>query len=123
REVREFPVHSLCAGMVWGVQTLNRPNVLIAALGVALAMAIAFRRVKPPAFLLAGLPIGLSPVGIRNVVVSGEWTLVSSHGGLNFYIGNNPNATGFYQNVPGVTPSIAGQEKDTRRIASQALGR
>ena len=111
------------AGIIWGIQTLNRPNVLIAALGVAVVMLIVLRRVKPAALLVIGLLIGLAPVAIRNVVVSGEWTLVSSHGGLNFYIGNNPNATGFYQNVPGVRPTIVGQEKDTRRIASQALGR
>jgi len=111
------------AGVIWGVQTLNRPNVLIAVLGVALVMLIVLRRVKPAALLVTGLVLGMAPVAIRNVVVSGEWTLVSSHGGLNFYIGNNPTATGFYQNVPGVTPSIVGQEKDTRRIASQALGR
>jgi 4-amino-4-deoxy-L-arabinose transferase-like glycosyltransferase len=113
----------VAAGIVWGIQTLNRPNVLLAALGVAVVMLIVLRRVKPAALLVTGLVVGLAPVAIRNVVVSGEWTLVSSHGGLNFYIGNNPNATGFYMNVPGVRPSIVGQEKDTRRIASQALGR
>jgi tetratricopeptide (TPR) repeat protein len=95
---------------------------LIAALGVAVVMVIVLRRIRPGALLVAGLLIGMAPVAIRNVVVSGEWTLVSSHGGLNFYIGNHADATGFYQNVPGVTPSIVGQEKDTRRIASQALG-
>jgi 4-amino-4-deoxy-L-arabinose transferase-like glycosyltransferase len=110
------------AGIIWGVQTLNRPNVLIAVIGVAIVMALVQRRVRPAALLVTGLLIGMAPVAIRNVVVSGEWTLVSSHGGLNFYIGNNPNATGFYQHVPGVTPSIVGQEKDTRRIASQGLG-
>jgi len=110
------------AGLLWGIQTLNRPNVLIAALGVAVAMLIVTRRVKPAALLIAGLLAGMAPVAIRNVVVAGEWTPVSSHGGLNFYIGNHAGATGFYQNVPGVTPSIVGQEKDTRRIASDALG-
>jgi Flp pilus assembly protein TadD len=125
---REPPLHRQTfhlslAGILWGVQTLNRPNVLIAALGVAIVMVIVLRRIRPAAVLVAGLLIGMAPVAIRNVVVSGEWTLVSSHGGLNFYIGNHAGATGFYQNVPGVTPSIVGQEKDTRRIASQALGR
>jgi len=113
----------LVAGLVWGVQTLNRPNVLIAVIGVAIVMIAVLRRIGPAALLVAGLLAGLAPVAIRNVVVAHDWTLVSSHGGLNFYIGNNPRATGFYQNVPGVTPAIVGQEKDTRRIASQALGR
>ncbi len=60
---------------------------------------------------------------IRNAVVTGEWTFASSQGGLNFYIGNNATATGFYQQVPGITPNIAGQATDARRVAEQALGR
>ena len=114
---------SAAAGLIWGVQTLNRPNVLIAVIGVALVMAIAQRRVKPAALLIAGLIAGMSPVAVRNAVVSGQWTLVSSHGGLNLYIGNNADATGFYRPVPGVRPAIVGQEQDTRRIAETALGR
>src|SRR4029077_17942469 len=47
---------------------------------------------------------------------------VSSHGGLNFYIGNRDVATGFYYPVPGITPTIAGQEKDAQRVAARALG-
>ena len=113
----------VAAGFLWGVQTLNRPNVLIAVIGVALVMVIAMRRVRPAALLVAGVIAGIAPVAIRNVVVSGQWTAVSSHGGLNLYIGNNADATGFYRPVPGVRPSIVGQEQDTRRIAEQALGR
>lgn len=110
------------AGVTWGWQSLNRPNVLIAAVLVAIAIALTRRRLKPAALLLAGLLAGLAPVASRNVVVSGEWTLVSSHGGLNLYIGNNADATGFYRPVPGVRPSIVGQEIDAQRIATKALG-
>jgi tetratricopeptide (TPR) repeat protein len=112
----------LLAGLVWGIQTLNRPNVLIAALGVALVMLIVTRRPRLAALLVAGVVLGMAPVAIRNIVVSHEWSLVSSHGGLNFYIGNSDRATGFYQNVPGITPTIVGQEQDTRRVAAHALG-
>ena len=113
----------MAAGVVWGLQTLNRPNVLLAALGVALVMIVGTRRLRPAALLLAGVLAGVSPVLVRNIVVSNQWSLVSSHGGLNFYIGNNERATGFYFPVPGVRPSIVGQEKDTRRIAERAYGR
>ena len=113
----------VAAGLVWGVQSLNRPNVLLAAFGVALVAGLALRRVKPAALLVAGVLAGLAPVAIRNVVVADQWSLVSSHGGLNFYIGNAPEATGFYRLVPGVKPTITGQEKDTKRIAERATGR
>jgi tetratricopeptide (TPR) repeat protein len=112
----------LLCGLVFGIQSLNRPNMTLAAAGLALTLLL-MRRFRPAAVLVAGLLVGLAPVAIRNVVVSREWSLVSSHGGLNFYIGNSETATGFYHAVPGITPNIAGQEKDARRIAERALGR
>ena len=48
---------------------------------------------------------------------------MSSHGGLNFYIGNNPQADGTYSGVPGITPNIAGQQDDAKRVAEHAEGR
>jgi tetratricopeptide (TPR) repeat protein len=111
------------AGLVFGLQTLNRPNIMIAAAGVALVMLIVTRRIRPAALLAAGLLLGLAPAAIRNIVVAHQWSFVSSHGGLNFYIGNRDGATGFYLPVPGITPTIVGQEIDARRVAAKALGR
>jgi 4-amino-4-deoxy-L-arabinose transferase-like glycosyltransferase len=119
---RRSHLAGLVAGIVFGLQTLNRPNVLIAAIGVAI-VALALRRARLAMTLAGGIALGMAPVAIRNVVVSHEWTFVSSHGGLNFYIGNSSKATGFYQLVPGVSPTIGGQETDVRRVASRALGR
>ena len=95
---------------------------MIAAAGVAFVMLFVMRRVRPVALLVTGLLVGMAPAAVRNVVVAGQWSFVSSHGGLNFYIGNRADATGFYQPVPGITPTITGQEKDARRVAARALG-
>jgi tetratricopeptide (TPR) repeat protein/4-amino-4-deoxy-L-arabinose transferase-like glycosyltransferase len=121
----EPPLQLSVAGFIFGVQALNRPNILIAAAGVAVMLLVmgGAGRLRSPALLLAGLLIGLAPAAIRNAVVARQWSFVSSHGGLNFYIGNSERATGFYTHVPGVTPTIAGQEKDARRVAEGALGR
>jgi len=110
------------AGVLFGIAGLNRPNMLIAAVLLAAVMLVSKRWVLSTTLAL-GLLAGLLPVTIRNIVVAGQWTLASSHGGLNFLIGNGEGATGFYRAVPGVTPTILGQERDTRRIAEQALGR
>ena len=123
RLVSGFSRKLLLAGAIFGLQTLNRPNVLIAAAGVALVMLIVTRRVRPAALLVAGLVAGMAPAAIRNAVVAGQFPFVSSHGGLNFYIGNSERATGFYTNVAGITPSIAGQARDARQVAERALGR
>ena len=110
------------AGVVFGVASLNRPNMLIAAVGVAAAL-IFIRRPRPAFLLAAGLAAGLAPVAIRNAVVARQLTAVSSHGGLNFYIGSGEGATGFYHNVPGISPTIGGQQHDARRVAETATGR
>lgn len=112
----------LGSGVIFGLATLNRPNMLFAAAAVALT-ALATRRVRPAALLVAGVTIGIAPVTVRNLLATQDTSLVSSHGGLNFYIGNGEGATGFYREVPGISPNIAGQEKDTRKVASKALGR
>lgn len=113
----------LLAGVIFGLQTLNRPNVLLAVLGVAAVMTVVTRRPRPAAVLVLGLLAGMAPAAVRNALVAGQLSFVSSHGGLNFYIGNSERATGFYTNVPGITPTIAGQERDARRVAERALGR
>jgi tetratricopeptide (TPR) repeat protein len=112
----------VAAGAIFGIATLNRPNMLIGAAGVAAALLLT-RRPRLSMLLVAGIAAGMAPVAVRNVVVAHQFSFVSSHGGLNFYIGNSETATGFYQQIPGISPTIGGQEKDVRRVAGQALGR
>ena len=111
----------LAAGVAFGIQVLNRPNIAMAAAAIALGL-IAIRRMRLAAALALGGLLAVSPVVLRNVIVSHELALVSSHGGLNFYIGNSAQANGFYWHVPGIRPSIAGQAIDTKRVAEAAAG-
>ncbi len=110
------------AGVLFGIQTLNRPNVLIPAAAMT-ALLLVGRRWRPAVLLSAGIVLALVPVTARNFVVAGDWSPVSSHGGLNFYIGNNAEADGTYRQVPGITPDISGQQADARRVAERAVGR
>lgn len=119
---RGAPRWFMAPGLAFGIAALNRPNMTAVVVGF-IALLIVTRRVKPAAWMLAGTLIAFAPVAIRNGVVAGEWTTVSSHGGLNFYIGNAEGATGFYRQVPGITPSIVGQAHDARQVAGRALGR
>lgn len=116
------PPSLVLTGVAFGVATLNRPNMMFGAAAVIAACWL-MRRWRPGLLLIAGLVLGLAPVTVRNIVVARQWSLVSSHGGLNLYIGNNENATGFYRQVPGIRPLIEGQQEDTRQVASRALGR
>jgi tetratricopeptide (TPR) repeat protein len=112
---------ALLAGGLFGLQALNRPNVLVAAGGILLVLLV-LRRARLAALIVAGLLLALAPVVIRNAIVARQFALVSSQGGLNFYIGNHATATGQYVAVPGVRASIEGQSEDTRRVAEQAVG-
>jgi tetratricopeptide (TPR) repeat protein len=110
------------AGIGFGALVLNRPNALLPAVAVA-GMLAAFRRLKPATWLAAGLVVALLPLAIRNVAVAGDWSPLSSHGGLGFYIGNNPESDGTYHPVPGITPDIQGQQLDARHVAEASVGR
>ena len=125
------------AGISMGLFALNRPNALLYGLAAAMLMAaVSWRRsagrtpaskawlaAGKPAIYLAGLLVVLAPNALRNYAASGEAILISSHGGLNFFMGNHAGADGTYQSIAGITPSIAGQARDARRAAEVALGR
>ncbi len=110
------------AGFLFGLQILNRPNVVVAVAGVT-GILLIVRRWRAALWLAAGVAIALAPVVARNVLVSHQFALAGSQGGLNLYIGNSAQATGQYVAVPGVRANIAGQAEDTRRVAEQATGR
>ncbi|MDP1571465.1 MAG: glycosyltransferase family 39 protein [Vicinamibacterales bacterium] len=121
----------LAAGAAAGLLALNRPNAL--AYGVVAGLGLAIREWRagttiPRAFgralvFPAALLLVLGASGLRNYAASGEWIAISSHGGLNFYIGNHAGADGTYRPVPGISASIAGQAHDAARVAETALGR
>jgi len=110
------------AGVLFGLQILNRPNIVIAVAGVVLTLLL-IRRLRLAALLAAGVLIALAPIAIRNAVVAHQFALAGSQGGLNFYIGNHAQATGQYVEVPGVRANMEGQSEDTRKVAEQATGR
>ena len=112
----------IAAGLTFGVQTLNRPNIVIAACGITMLLALA-RRWRTAALFAVAVLLALAPAALRNFVVAGTWSPVSSHGGLNFYIGNNAEADGTYHSVAGITPNLEGQQDDARRVAERAVGR
>ena len=121
RVASAFRRKELLAGAFFGLQILNRPNVIVAVAGVTLSLLV-IRRARIAALLVAGVLVAIAPVVLRNAIVSRQFALVSSQGGLNFYIGNNASATGQYAAVPGVRANIEGQSEDTRRVAEQAAG-
>ncbi len=114
------------SGLAWAAVVLNRPNALpfLAVLAAGIVWSLGWRRGrKPLAAFAIGLALLMGPVAARNAAVTGELVLISSHGGFNFFVGNNADADGTYRSVAGVTPSSVLQARDARRVAEAAAGR
>ncbi|MFO8056400.1 MAG: glycosyltransferase family 39 protein [bacterium] len=105
------------AGMLLGFSALARPNVLVFAAAVALVLfgrAVqeawktrkgiprqGLQRTLAAALLFClGVAACLAPVTTRNRVEGGEWVLLATQGGINFWMGNNENADGRTVMVP-----------------------
>ena len=72
--------------------------------------------------LVAGVMLGTGPAWIHNAFVARDAVFLSAHGGLNFWIGNNPEANG-YPRVPRELPSEQAALLDRSiKIAEAAAG-
>lgn len=88
------------AGALLGLAVGARPNAML-LLPVAL-LAIALQRTSRPwrrhalsvAALSLGLAVGLAPFAYRNYQAIGQPALLGATGGINFWKGNGPHATG-----------------------------
>jgi hypothetical protein len=75
------------------------------------------------ALLFAGLALGTSPCWIHNYLIAKDPVLLSAHSGINFWIGNNPEATGYPRFPPGLRAGQAAMLQDSITQAEAAAGR
>ena len=93
-------VELFLGGLLFGLAVLTRP--LILPLGVVLPVALHRRGQRIGKTLLAtAIVVTVTLVTIlpwlwRNRELSGRWTTVTTSGGYNFWVGNNPAARGGY---------------------------
>jgi len=73
--------------------------------------------------LFAGVGSGMAPVWYHNIVVAKEPVLLSAHGGINFYVGNNSQANGYPRVPEGMRASQAEMQQDAQSIAEGAAGK
>jgi len=121
-------------GWVLGLVALMRPNVLSAIPFLLFGVWWVKRRnwgwvmMRPVGLFVGFLVVPLLMCGLRNGLMSGDWVLITSHGGINFYMGNHAGAPGWFSAPEGVdaqiTPEgVQGNLEGTRRVAEVALGR
>lgn len=81
--------HAVGAGLALGISAVFTPIVLPFALVAAGWLLRAAPDRRPFAAFAAALAVPILPVAFRNFDHSGQLVLVSTNGGLNFFIGNN----------------------------------
>lgn len=103
---------SLLAGLLLGLSAIARPTVLLFVGGL---VGYQLWRLRPrgPArgrsslipliLLLVGVSLPILPVTLHNRLIAHEPVLISSNGGINFYLGNHPD----YDKTVGIRPGIA----------------
>jgi tetratricopeptide (TPR) repeat protein len=88
------------AGLLWGLSAAATPNILLVVPAAAWWVLRRERKAGRPlwggggvcvALFLAGVALPVAAIAARNLAVAGEPVLISSNGGINFYIGNNPD--------------------------------
>jgi len=117
----------LVSGVLLGALALLRENALLLIpflLPLAWSREDGWRRLaRGGGALLAGTALALAPVALRNGLVGGDFLPTTFQGGVNFYIGNNPEADGTYQPIVPGKEIPALERREPVRVAEQALGR
>ena len=70
-----------------------------------------------------GIGIGASPCWIHNYFIARDPVFLSAHSGVNFWIGNNPLATGYPRFPPGLHAGQKAMLADSITTAEKAAGR
>lgn len=111
-------------GFTIGLSALARPLVLIFFPFLIFAHFQSGRTdwKKRSLTIILATFILLIPLGIRNLIVGDEFVMTSSSGGMNFYVGNNEDATGLYWEAPFLSSYDPwNEEEEYRRHASELV--
>ncbi len=92
---------------------------------IALKPAIPARshfRIVGCALVLLGIAIGTSPCWLHNYFIARDRVFLSAHSGINFWIGNNPDANGYPRFPPGLRAGQAAMLQDSIDVAESVAG-
>ena len=80
-------------------------------------------RIIACALLLLGMATGTSPCWVHNYFIARDGVFLSAHSGINFWIGNNPDANGYPRFPPGLRAGQVAMLQDSIDVAELAAGR
>ena len=120
---------ALLCGAACGLGVVDKPNLLVLALGIAIGWRLGEGRVRTKSLLAlaAGALLFVAPAAAINAAQSGGRVLLSASSGINLAIGNNPLSDGTYTEPWAAEGRDASQfqglQNSSRHFASRALGR
>ncbi len=114
-------------GIIAGLAAMTRASMLI-FMPFALVWVMVISADKKRAFVnallaLTGILLVIMPVALRNYIVSRDVVFLTSHAGMNLYIGNNDKADGTFKAPGWARSNIGGLRADVKTIAERELGR
>ncbi len=118
-----FIVSGLLLGMLFSIRPQYFLVVLLLPLCGMLGAARAGKRkrmMKILAFGAVGAALAVAPLAIRNFAATGKPALLTTAGGVNFYIGNNKQATGTWMIPHGFRTTQSGMFEDFAKAAEAA---
>jgi 4-amino-4-deoxy-L-arabinose transferase-like glycosyltransferase len=117
------------AGVVFGLSAVARPTILPFLTIVGGWIVVTGWRtgrtqtaLRETILFAVGAAVPIAPVTLHNYLADGDLVLVAANGGVNFFIGNNPQSDGITAVVPGTRADRWGGHEDQVWIAREALG-
>ncbi|MEE3234258.1 MAG: tetratricopeptide repeat protein [Candidatus Latescibacterota bacterium] len=105
------PLSWLIAGTICGLSVLTRPNILLFIVIFCLFL-LSKRQWKQIALIILPIVACIVPVSLRNYTMETDLVLISSNGGINFFIGNS----GKYHEKVTIRPGMRWDELVTKPV-------
>jgi 4-amino-4-deoxy-L-arabinose transferase-like glycosyltransferase len=119
-----FKLLAVTLGSLMGFASLLRPPALLLPGLLALVFFVQRRKIisslKLFAITTVVMLIVVMPWSVRNYALFGEFVAISTSGGGNLWMGNNPMTTGFYQEGPTFDVGMNEAQKD-RILRNEAV--
>lgn len=115
-------------GLLLGICTLAQANIVIfgilAMLWILFTNKFSWRKfICHFTIFLFALSLVIGVVTLRNYFVEKDIVMLTGNTGINFYLGNNPQANGVFHSPAYLTPSQEGMFRDAKIIAKIEKGK
>ncbi len=122
-------VTALLSGLLLSLAVTERPNLIFLTIIPIIFFLSKKNTFKKKSIILAALvvlgifiPLGLT--SLHNYLAEKDMTPLTTHGGINFFIGNNSNASGVWEAPEGIAADVSAINLEaSKRFAEKATGK